>query len=178
MLGVIDLFTGFYMFFAWLLYLVGVWFFMRSIKGIEDAWFILGVLGAIFLIPLLTEYGIAWESGYIYEQIAASSRVRGYSPYFMVFEVLVGLIASMNVFTRFRGEIKLRKLQLIVILVYLLVCIIIYGYKPYGYATTIIPGWHTTVYQVGNLYGTLFWLLIIIALTLGLHVSMRWRSKE
>ncbi|MGH1436926.1 MAG: hypothetical protein ACRBG0_20985 [Lewinella sp.] len=175
-MNAIDLFQGYYIISAWLIYAGIIFFLSKDSDQKENSWFLLGIVNLIFLIPLLIEYGIAWSSGYIYEQFASISTRNGYAPFFMLFEFSVSIMASMNIIASIRKNNTFRKFQFVIICIYILGCVIIYGYKPYGYATSIIPGWHTTIYQIGNFYGILIWFVVIVVLAL--VVSFLGRVKK
>ncbi|MEL6972572.1 MAG: hypothetical protein AAFO02_20575, partial [Bacteroidota bacterium] len=83
---------------------------------------------------------------------------------FMIFEVLVASVIALNVFQKFREKIEYRKAQLALITLYLVGYFSILGYRPYAYATSVIPGWHTTIYEIGTFLGVLTWLAIIVVL--------------
>jgi hypothetical protein len=63
-----GLFTGFNVLGAWFLYALLTFFFGKRKKS-QNVWFILGIVGLIFLCSLIVEYGIAWYSGYLEEQL-------------------------------------------------------------------------------------------------------------
>lgn len=175
-MNVIEIFQGYYIISAWLIYAGIIFTSSKDNYQKENSWFLLGIVSLIFLIPLLIEYGIAWSSGYIYEQFAFMRIRNGYSPFFMLFEFSVSIMASMNIISNVRKNNAFRKFQFVIICIYILGCIIIYGYKPYEFATSIIPGWHSTIYQIGNIYGTLIWFVVIVVLAL--VVSLLRRVKK
>lgn len=118
----------------------------------------LGILGGVFLCSLIAEYGIAWYSGYLEEQLTRSTEV---NRIFMVFEFIVGITTSLNIFKKIRENGRLRVAQLILVFLYLLGNIYLYGFSSFDYATSIIPGWHTTVAAIDNFFGTIVWLIVI-----------------
>jgi uncharacterized transporter YbjL len=161
----VGLFTGFNILAAWSLYALLKLLFWKK-KGSQDSWFMLGIFGGIFLCSLIVEYGTAWYSGYLEEQLTWSYRTNSLLLVFMVFEFIVGITTSLNIFKKIRENGRVRVAQLILIFVYLLGHIYFYGFSSFDYATSTIPGWHTTIYAIGNFWGLTAWLIVI--LTLGL----------
>ena len=161
----IGLFFGASIFLAWLLFAVASQFVLKG-KYSKSTWWTLGVVGLIFLGSLLFEHAAVWSAGHLREQLTYLRSQEELIPSFMLFELVVAIIATMNLSSRFRNNKRWQKAQIGLIILYLIGCFTIYEYSAFDYATSIIPGGHTTIYQVGNFFGILIWLVMIIGLTL------------
>ncbi|MEO0727799.1 MAG: hypothetical protein AAFZ63_24860, partial [Bacteroidota bacterium] len=162
-MDLLNIFVGANILTAWLIcLLLNYTWPRRSYK--EEIWWALGVVGFVFLLVLLFEYGLALDAGYLLEQFGFYRRVSQLVMPFMIFEVLVASVIALNVFQKFREKIEYRKAQLALITLYLVGYFSILGYRPYAYATSVIPGWHTTIYEIGTFLGVLTWLAIIVVL--------------
>lgn len=161
-MGLSGVFVGFNMLTAWCLYALLKLLFRKK-KGSQNSWLMLGIVGGVFLCALIAEYGIAWYSGYLEEQLTRAPEV---NRVFIVFEFIVGITTSLNIFKKIRENGRVRVAQLILVFLYLLGNIYLYGFSSFDYAISIIPGWHTTVAAIGNSFGTIVWLVVIATLDL------------
>ncbi|MEL6656014.1 MAG: hypothetical protein AAFR36_06190 [Bacteroidota bacterium] len=164
-MDLLDIFIGANILTAWLICLLLNYNWPRR-NYKEEIWWALGIVSFAFLLVLLFEYGLALNAGYLLEQFDFYRRVSQLLMPFMLFELTVAIVIALNLSRKFRKKKQYRKPQLVLIALYLIGYFSILGYRPYAYATSIIPGWHTTIYEIGTFLGVLTWLGIIVVLVL------------
>lgn len=160
-MNTIGLFSGFSMYLAWTIYaLIGL--LARNKRTGINLWLVLGLVGALFLSSFVIEYGIAWSGGFLGEQIAHANRANSYWPIFMGFEFFVSITTTLMLFPRIRNNKQIRASQLFLIVVYLLAYLLVSGFRYSGFAARTLPGFYATTVTIGNEFGVVFWLAVMI----------------
>ena len=159
-MDIMDLYAGFNMLAGWSIYAVMDHYFLNERRRLSS-WHLLGFIGAFQFCTLILEYGAAYWGGYLIEQIAFYRITRLFIG-LLVLELILSFLISASLFRKFRDNHRLRKVQLALILLYLIGHIVVLGIRPLGYATSMIPGWHTTIVVVGNKLGALLWFVIFL----------------
>ncbi len=173
-MDIMDLYAGFNMLAGWSMYAVLDHYFLNERRRLSS-WHLLGFIGAFQFCTLILDYSIAYWGGYLAEQIGLYQMDKLYLSLLLI-ELILALFITGNLLSRFRNNQRLRKIQLGLIVLYLIGHLAILGIRPFGYATTVLPGWHSTIMSLGSLLGTIFWLAIY--LTLGMVDRFTYPSKE
>lgn len=163
-MDILDFYSGFNMLAGWSVYAILDHHLLNHRRRLSS-WHLLGFIGAFQLCSLTVEYSAAYWGGYLIEQIAFY-RITKLFIGLLLLELILSIVTSANLFRKFRDNHRLRKVQLGLILLYLIGHIVVLGIRPLDYATSIIPGWHTTIVAVGNKFGALLWFVIFLIMGL------------
>lgn len=161
-MSIMDLFYGFNILAGWSIYAIFDHFFLSENRRLS-AEHLLGIAGIILLCSLLFDYITAYLADYLLEQFTWYGRVSKMLIPFLGLELILAFLLASNTFPRWRDHVHLRTIRRCLIVLYLIGHVAILGIRPFGYATSIIPGWHSTIVAFGNTFGALFWFILFLA---------------
>jgi hypothetical protein len=114
------------------------------IKYYQGVWLILGYVGALLLGILVWQITSQLLNGFMYEQFVFMSRTLGnFSLWILGVEILLPILFLLNLFEQFRKNKILRIFQMVLIFILITIGILLNK----DFATSVIPGWHTTIYK-------------------------------
>jgi len=109
----------------------------------QGTWSILGFIGLLILAIQIGQFVNQILSGVIYEQWAFWIRILGNAfLWIIMLNFLLPILFCLNLFKKYKNSKILRRFQMIVIFVIIFTGLLITE----DFATSIIPGWHTTIY--------------------------------
>lgn len=104
----------------------------------------MSVLAMLFLVYTMINICQQWYSGYLYEYIAFQRRALGLQAgylWFSIIQVIIFIIPIVNFKSKNRSKRWLQWMINGLIIIYLIV-----RYILNDFSTSVIPGWHTTIY--------------------------------
>lgn len=158
---------------AWLLYYLIICFLRKDNKE-KVQLLVLGVFGLIMLIVQSYEILLPIFFGYAWETLYILRTTYGYSVgFFLLIGVIVAILCSLSLFTKYRDKHWLWKWQLRLMLSYVLVGVSGLTLVGIDFATSIIPGWHTTIIIGGSYMMIGVWLVLAFFLDFVINIMHR-----
>lgn len=163
---------------AWLLYYLTIRFIRKDNKE-KVHLLVLGVFGLIMLIVQAYEillpifFGYAWETFYILRTTYGD-----FVGFFLLIGVIVAILCSLGLFTKFREKHWLGKWQLVLMLSYVLIGISGLTLGRADFATSITPGWHTTIIIGGSYMMIGVWLVLAFLVDFVVTKTIAWASAR
>ena len=158
---IFGLFLPLYLLLGWGIYAIINRLISRDEKRREQIFFSLGVIGLVMLIGQVFTHGLAVINGYLGEQLKVGTEVFGYL--FLIInslELIIAILATLALIGRWRRDQRLRIIQVVLILCYILLNFTIYGLLRFDYVVSLLPGWQAISVTLPSYTYILLWVFI------------------
>lgn len=127
---------------------------------------LIAIIAVMFSISILFNLATIFYGGYFIESLQFYKNYLGtwFLPFAMTTFCAV-FLPIINFYRKFRDKKIIQNLILIVILLFLIIRFLVLGFQTTGFSTSVIPGWHTTIYEniVGIEMTPIILLIIVLA---------------
>ena len=107
-------------------------------------------ISIFFLLREVINISIQFYGDYFLENLNSyQNRLGVYLTPLILLTTLVLIVPTLNSFKRFREESKFQNLMQIIIFLFLIFKLGLYGIQENDFTISIIPDWHTTIYVIG-----------------------------
>ncbi len=135
--------------------------------------FLIAIVGVFLMLAYLYEFFVAWYSGYLFEMITYMRRAMG--DYILIYFVplIISLMLLLNFSRKFRTSIYFQYFSCSIL--FLLIAIP-YAKGLFSTVTSVIPGWHNSVYPPMNIFSITYYILpVVIGMLLNyMIVQFKW----